>query len=96
MKYIAIFLIVIVMLPFIFKLLIKLRLIFPLVYIALVSTVFVQWTEANQALSMTILYILLGLVALSWLITLWLKIYEKRQYKQYVKAKLYGGTIKQL
>ena len=67
MKDIAIAIIALALLPLLFKLLIKLRLGILLLYLALASTVFAQWSQANQTLSMVILYALLAAVVISWL-----------------------------
>ena len=93
MKHIVIFILVLALLPLLFRLLAKLRLVFPLIYIALASTVFVEWTEANSALSMTILYLLLGLVALSWLLPLFRRLRERQILNRQIKAQLKAARV---
>lgn len=57
------------LLPILFRLALKLRLGFPMLYIALALTVFHDWTRANPELADSILFALVGLVALSWVVT---------------------------
>lgn len=48
---------------------IKLRLSIPLVYLALMITVFQPWYRAHMALADGIFLVMLGCVALSWIIS---------------------------
>ena len=57
------------LLPILFHLALKLRLGVPMLYIVLALTVFHDWTQANPALADSILFALVGLVALSWVVT---------------------------
>lgn len=57
------------LLPILFRLALKLRLGIPMLYIALALTVFHNWTQANPELADGILFALVGLVALSWVVT---------------------------
>lgn len=57
------------LLPILFRLAIKLRLGIPMLYIVLALTVFHDWTQANPELADGILFALVGLVALSWVVT---------------------------
>lgn len=61
----------IALLPLILKLLLKLRLGVALLYAVLANTVFFDWSAHNIALSNGILFAILGLTALSWLVTLY-------------------------
>ena len=65
----------------------KLRLTLPLLYflVAVVSTFFTDWTSDNEPLVLLGLYILLGLVALSWVFTLVKKIRNKAASAQLEK-----------
>ena len=60
-----------------------LRLMLPLLYALVVGFFFPVWANTHQALSMGILYVLLGLCAISWVITLIRKIREKRAERAY-------------
>ena len=66
----------------------KLRLTLPLLYFlaAIVSTFFTRWTTENEPLVLLGLYILIGLVVLSWTYSLVKTIRAKRQESQYQKA----------
>ena len=57
------------LLPILFRLALKLRLGVPALYIVLALTVFHDWTQANPALADGILFTLVGLAALSWVVT---------------------------
>lgn len=57
------------LLPLLFRLALRLRLGVPMLYIVLALTVFHDWTRANPELADGILFVLVGLVALSWVIT---------------------------
>ena len=61
----------IALLPLILRLMIKLRLGIALVYAVLANTVFMDWATAHVTLSNAILFGMLGLTALSWLVTLY-------------------------
>ena len=56
-------------LPVLFHLALRLRLGAPMLYILLALTVLHDWTRANPALADGILFALVGLVALSWVVT---------------------------
>ena len=60
---------VLFLLPILFRLALKLRLGIPMLYIVLALTVFHDWTRANPALADGILFALVGLAALSWVVT---------------------------
>lgn len=83
------------LLPLILKLMIKLRLGIALVYAVLANTLLMDWASDHVTLSNAILFALLGLTALSWLITLYRKAgdyfdfsREARQQKQLLAAQL--------
>ena len=61
----------------------KLRLSLPLLYlvVAVISTFFTDWTSEHESLVMLGLYILLGLVVLSWFLSLRNTIQRRRQEK---------------
>jgi len=67
----------------IFKVAGKLRLTIPLVYLlaAVVSTFITDWTTENESLVMLGLYILIGLCAFSWIVSLVKAIRRKREEK---------------
>lgn len=62
------------LLPLWFKLLIKLRLGPALVYVVLGNTVWLDWAAHHTALADGILFAILGITALSWLVTFYHKI----------------------
>lgn len=57
------------LLPILFRLAIKIRLGIPMLYIVLALTVFHDWTRTNPELADGVLFALVGLVALSWVVT---------------------------
>ena len=57
------------LLPILFRLALKLRLGIPMLYIVLALTVLHDWTRANPELADGILFALVGLAALSWVVT---------------------------
>lgn len=60
---------VLFLLPILFRLAIKLRLGISMLYIVLALTVFHDWTRANPEWADGILFALVGLAALSWIVT---------------------------
>ena len=64
------------LLPILFRLALKLRLGVPALYIVLALTVFHDWTQANPPLADGILFALVGLAALSWVVTGTRKFYD--------------------
>jgi len=64
------------LLPILFRLALKLRLGIPMLYAVLALTVFHRWYQANPALGDAIFFALVGLVALSWVVTAVRKIYD--------------------
>ena len=59
-----------IFLPVLFRLVFRLRLGIPMAYAIVIPTVFRPWYLANTALADGIFFALIGLMALSWLITL--------------------------
>ena len=58
------------LLPVLFRLALRLRLGVPMAYAVVAPTIFRSWYLANTALADGIFFALIGLMALSWLITL--------------------------
>ena len=58
------------LLPFLFRLALKLRLGIPMLYALLMLTAFHGWYQAHTALADGIFFALVGLAALSWVVTL--------------------------
>jgi len=71
-----IFIMGILLLPLLLRLMILLRLGIPMLYAVLMLTVFHGWYQANTALGDGIFFALVGLAALSWVVTAARKIYE--------------------
>ena len=65
-----ILILVIGLLPILFRLALKLRLGVPMLYALLMLTVFHSWYQTNTALADGIFFALIGLPALSWVVTL--------------------------
>jgi SNF family Na+-dependent transporter len=58
------------LLPILFRLALKLRLGIPMMYAVLMLTVFHSWYQAHTALADGIFFAMIGLAALSWVVTL--------------------------
>ena len=58
------------LLPILFRLAVKLRLGIPMLYAVLMLTAFHGWYQAHTALADGIFFALVGLAALSWVVTL--------------------------
>ncbi len=71
-----IFLMGILFLPLMLRLMLRLRLGIPMLYVVLMLTVFHGWYQANTALADGILFALVGLAALSWVVTAGRKLYD--------------------
>ncbi len=71
-----IFIMGILFLPLILRLMIRLRLGIPMLYVVLMLTVFHGWYQANAALADGIFFALVGLTALSWVVTAGRKLYD--------------------
>jgi len=76
MKQIILPILLIALLPLILKLLIKLRCGFAIGYIVLVNTLLHDWSSSNTQLSDSILFVILAVTALSWGVTLYIKVAE--------------------
>ena len=61
---------ILMLIPQLILLLIKTRFIIPMAYAAIVVFRFPEWNEAHKTLADTIFFILVGLVVVSWIITL--------------------------
>ena len=59
-----------VLLPILFRLALKLRLGIPMLYAILMLTVFHSWYQTHTALADGIFFAMVGLAALSWVVTL--------------------------
>lgn len=85
------------LLPLLLRLAIKLRLGIPLLYSVLMLTVFHGWYQAHAALADGILFVMAGLVALSWVVTLIRKIagIASEFLEDIVAAKLLASRVRQ-
>lgn len=70
--------IVLFLLSIIFKLAGKLRLTLPVIYFLLISTVLNKWAAAHEKLAFIILFGLLGITLISWIVSLYHAIQERR------------------
>lgn len=59
------------------------RLGIPLLYAIIVPIFFADWLHENETLAMTIWYVMIGLVVLSWIISIRKKIQHRREQKQH-------------
>ena len=83
MLYASIFIfLLMVVLNIIFKIASFFRLGIPLIYLLAVPILFPDWLHENEILAAGILYALIGLVILSWVITIRKRIKLKRQKAQ--------------
>ena len=64
------------LLPILFRLALKLRLGIPMLYAVLMLTAFHGWYQAHIALADGIFFALIGLTALSWVVTLLRRLWE--------------------
>ena len=64
--------VLLLILSLLFKVAVKLRLTLPLLYMvaAVISTFFTDWTSKNEQLVLLGLYVLIGLVFISWIVSL--------------------------
>ena len=65
-----------VLLPILIRVAIKLRLGIPMLYALLMLTMFHSWYQANSTLADGIFFALIGLAALSWVVTLLRRLWE--------------------
>ncbi len=66
----------ILFLPLLLRLMLRLRLGIPMLYVVLMLTVFHGWYQAHTALGDGIFFALVGLAALSWAVTAGRKLYD--------------------
>lgn len=64
------------LLPILFRLALKLRLGIPMLYAVLMLTAFHGWYQAHTALADGIFFALVGLAALSWVVTLLRRLWD--------------------
>ena len=64
------------LLPILFRLALKLRLGIPMLYAVLMLTAFHGWYQAHAALADGIFFALVGLAALSWVVTLLRRLWD--------------------
>lgn len=72
----SLFILGLVLLPILFRLALKLRLGIPMLYAVLMLTMFHGWYQAHTALADGIFFALIGLVILSWMVTLLRHIFD--------------------
>ena len=65
-----------VLLPILFRLTLKLRLGIPMLYAILMLTIFHGWYQAHTALADGIFFVMVGLAALSWVVTLLRRLWD--------------------
>ena len=65
-----------VLLPILFRLALKLRLGIPMLYTVLMLTAFHGWYQAHTALADGIFFAMIGLAALSWVVTLFRRLWD--------------------
>lgn len=85
------------LLPILFRLALKLRLGVPMLYIVLALTVFHDWIQANPELADGILFALVGLVALSWVVTGLRKVcgFIGQRWEDRTAAELFAHRVRQ-
>ena len=84
-------------LPVLFRFAIRLRLGIPMLYIVLALTVFHSWTQTHPALADGILFALVGLAALSWVVTGAWKIcnFISQCWEDRAEAELFAQRVRQ-
>lgn len=85
------------LLPVLFHLAIRLRLGIPMLYAVLALTVFHGWTQAHPVLADGIFFGLVGLAALSWVVTAVQKIHDviDEHWEDQQAAKLFAFRVRQ-
>lgn len=83
------------LLPLLLRLALKLRLGFPLLYSILMLTVFHGWYQAHAALADGILFAMVGIAALSWIITLARHLWERLEdlWCEWSAARAFAGRV---
>ncbi len=71
-----IFIMGILFLPLLLRLMLRLRLGIPMLYVVLMLTAFHGWYQANTALADGVFLALVGLATLSWVVTMGRKLYD--------------------
>lgn len=85
------------LLPLLLRLALKLRLGLPLLYSLLMLTVFHGWYQAHAALADGILFAMVGIVALSWAVTLARRLWELLgdMWCEWSAARAFAGRVRQ-
>ncbi len=85
------------LLPLLLRLALKLRLGIPLVYSILMLTVFHNWYQAHAALADGILFAMVGIVVLSWAVTLARRFWELLgdMWCERAAARAFAGRVRQ-
>lgn len=85
------------LLPLLLRLALKLRLGLPLLYSVLMLTVFHGWYQAHAALADGILFAMVGIAALSWVVTLARHLWELLEdlWPEWTAARLLAQRIRQ-
>lgn len=68
--------VVLFLLPILLRLALKLRLGIPILYAVLMLTAFYGWYQAHAALADGIFFAMVGIAALSWVVTLFRRLWE--------------------
>ena len=84
MMYVSIFIfLLMILLNSFFKIASFFRLGIPLLYVFAVPIFFPDWLHEHETLATVIFFVMLGLVVLSWIMSIRKKIRRKREQKQY-------------
>lgn len=85
------------LLPLLLCLALKLRLGVPLLYSLLMLTAFHDWYQANAALADGILFAMVGVVTLSWVVTLARRLWEllENLRAEWFAARAFAGRVRQ-
>ena len=85
------------LLPLLLQLALKLRLGIPLLYSILMLTVFHSWYQAHAALADGILFAMVGIVILSWVVTLTRHLWELLEdlRSEWTAARLLAQRVRQ-
>ena len=88
---------VLFLLPILLRLALKLWLGIPMLYAVLMLTVFLDWYRANTALADGIFFVLIGLIALSWVVTLLRRLWDLLEdwREERATAELLGYRVRQ-
>ena len=87
--------VLLLILSLLFKVAGKLRLTLPLLYMvaAVISTFFTDWTSKNEQLVLLGLYVLIGLVFISWIVSLVKAVRRRRMARTMEEDKSRGRLI---